>query len=199
MMGNNNLTDATNINQKYEFIWIAPERTGSRSTSRILTFCGFTSRGYPVCGPNNFDYTHSSEIPEKYKNYKVICNARNPYSRTLSLFKHYSYNQKTFDTITFKEYLQNINKAQFNGDSKYKTFINPVIRKQPDYVIRLENFYEDIRKIPFIFNHLTEKQLEMLCEHGKEIDEWESFYDQEMKDLVYKHLKHQFDMWGYER
>ena len=58
---------------------------------------------------------------------------------------------------------------------------------------------EDFKKIPFIFNHLTEQQLEIMCEHGKEIDEWESYYDQEMKDLVYEHLKHQFDMWGYDR
>ena len=190
-----------NVNENYGFIWIAPERVGSRSTARIFTFCGFMCRGKQLGFGNTLNYTHNWEIPEKYKDYKIISSARNPYSRTLSLYKNFVYSHQD---ITFKEYVLGLTcgKPEENfkdRSSKYDTFVNPLLKKQPEYVIRLENIYEDIKKIPFIFNHLTEQQLEIMCEHGKEIDEWESYYDQEIKDLVYKHLKHQFDMWGYEK
>jgi hypothetical protein len=187
-----------NVNENYKFVWIAPERVGSRSTCKILTYCGFMCRGQQLSSSSVYNYTHHSQIPTKYKDYQIISSARNPYSRTLSIYK-------TFITIfkkgmTFEEWILSL--ALGNPEKnflRYPTFTNPVLEKQPEYVIRLENIYEDFKKIPFIFNHLTEKQLEMMCEHGKEIDEWESYYTQEMKDLVYKHLKHQFDMWGYEK
>lgn len=190
-----------NVNKQYEFIWIGPERVGSRTTAKIFTFCGFSCRGKQLSFGNALNYTHNSEIPEEFKDYKIICSGRNPYSRTLSLYKNFIYKH---ENMTFKEYVFGLTRGKpsdnfKDGDSKYRLFINPVLEKQPDYVVRLENFYEDIKKLPFIFNHLTEKQLEMLCDHGKEIDEWESHYDQEMKDLVYQHLKHHFDMWGYEK
>ena len=30
-----------NVNENYKFVWIAPERVGSRSTCKILTYCGY--------------------------------------------------------------------------------------------------------------------------------------------------------------
>jgi hypothetical protein len=190
-----------NVNENYKLVWIAPERVGSRSTARIFSFCGFMCRGKQLSFGNALNYTHNSEIPPKYKDYEIISSARNPYSRTVSVYKNFVYN---YDRITFKEYVLGLTcgKPEENlteGAFKYSTFINPILEKQPEYVIRLENIHEDMKKLPFIYNHLTEQQLEMMCEHGKEIEEWESYYDQEMKDLVYEHLKHQFDMWGYER
>ena len=189
------------VYENYKLVWIAPERVGSRSTARIFSFCGFMCRGKQLSFGNALNYTHNSEIPPKYKDYEIISSARNPYSRTVSVYKNFVYN---YDRITFKEYVLGLTcgKPEENlteGAFKYSTFINPILEKQPEYVIRLENIHEDMKKLPFIYNHLTEQQLEMMCEHGKEIEEWESYYDQEMKDLVYEHLKHQFDMWGYER
>ena len=190
-----------NVNEKYGLVWIAPERSGTRSLVKIFTFCGFVCQGRPLNLGYGYHYTHNWEIPEKYKDYKIISSARNPYSRTLALYKNFVYG---FEDITFREYILGLTcgKPEENfkdGNSKYSTFTNPLFEKQPEYIIKLENFYEDIKKLPFIFNHLTEQQLETMCEHGKEIEEWESHYDQEMKDLVYEHLKHQFDTWGYER
>ena len=190
-----------NVNEKYRLVWIAPERSGTRSLVRIFTFCGFVCKGRPLNLGYGYNYTHNWEIPEKYKDYKIISSARNPYSRTLALYKNFVYG---FEDITFREYILGLTCGKpeenlIDGNSKYSTFTNPLFEKQPEYIIKLENFYEDIKKLPFIFNHLTEQQLETMCEHGKEIEEWESHYDQEMKDLVYEHLKHQFDTWGYDR
>jgi hypothetical protein len=54
-------------------------------------------------------------------------------------------------------------------------------------------------KLPFILDVLTESQVDMLSSHGKEIEDWEPFYDDEMKEIVYEYTKHQFKFWGYEK
>jgi hypothetical protein len=77
--------------------------------------------------------------------------------------------------------------------------INPILNKAPDHIIRLEYMTEDLMRIPFIYDVLNKKQIEMLTQHGKEIDEWESFYDQESKDIVYEKCKDHFIYWGYEK
>ena len=68
-----------------------------------------------------------------------------------------------------------------------------------DYVIRLEHMKDDLMKLPFILDVLTESQVDMLSSHGKEIEDWEPFYDDEMKEIVYEYTKHQFKFWGYEK
>lgn len=200
MLHHRNQGIEANVNEKYELVWIAPERVGSRSTCKIFTYCGFMCRGKQLSFGNAHNYTHNSEIPLKYKDYDIISSARNPYSRTLSIYKNFVVGYDGRKHETFKEWISALALDEPEKKfEKYSTFINPKLEKEPKYIIRLESILEDMKKLPFIYNHLTEKQLEMMCEHGKEIDEWESYYTQEMKDLVYSHLKHQFDIWGYKK
>jgi len=77
--------------------------------------------------------------------------------------------------------------------------VKPIFTKTPNYLVRLEYMYEDLMKLPFILEVLNTSQLEMLCSHGKPIEDWEQFYDQETKDFVYSLTKHHFDVWGYEK
>jgi hypothetical protein len=58
---------------------------------------------------------------------------------------------------------------------------------------------DDLMKLPFILDVLTESQVEAMSSHGKEIDSWEEFYDDDMKEIVYEYTKHQFKSWGYEK
>jgi hypothetical protein len=77
--------------------------------------------------------------------------------------------------------------------------VNPILSRVPDHIIRLEYMSEDLMKIPFIYDVLNEKQIGLLTQHGKEIDEWESFYDQESKDIIYEKCKDHFIYWGYKK
>jgi hypothetical protein len=54
-------------------------------------------------------------------------------------------------------------------------------------------------KLPFILDVLTEDQVDILSSHGKEIEDWEQFYDDDMKEIVYRYTEHQFKLWGYEK
>ena len=76
---------------------------------------------------------------------------------------------------------------------------HPVMSKEPDYLIRLEHLKEDLVDIPFIWDKLTEKQLDLYLEHGKNIEPWEDFYDQDIKENVYKTFENHFIFWKYEK
>jgi Sulfotransferase family len=198
-----------NVSEKYKYLWYAPERTGSRGVASILCFYGFKFEGLitPINSPNEIinniyfrNYTHRYNQDKKYNDYKVICNTRNPYSRVFSLYKNYA------NKGTFKDYVYNITnndykepKVRMLQEQIINIIKNPQIQKPPDYILRLEYLGEDIKKIPFIYDILTEKQLNYMIIHGKEIDEWQSFYDSDMKEIVYNVCKHQFDIFGYEK
>jgi hypothetical protein len=185
-----------NISDKYKFEWIAPERTGSRKISEILSYYGFKNNGTVLfnCGAHN--YTHVTRFNEKYSDYKVICNARNPYGRVYSIFKNYHGMGKNPNS---REEFKKFVKFQLHLENAPIMIVEPKWDKPFDYVIRLEHMKEDLMKLPFILDILTESQIEMIISHGKEIDKWEDFYDDELKEIVYNHVEHHFKLWGYEK
>jgi hypothetical protein len=187
---NNNM----NISEKYKFIWIAPERTGSRKIAEILNYYGFKYNNKSISLNGNVRYSHNDNIDYNY-NYKVICNARNPYGRTYSIFKNFYSKIKDKSKNGFKEYLLY---DLPNGQMK-ETIVRAKVDKPFEYVIRLEHMKDDLMMLPFISDVLTKSQIEMLTSHGKEIEDWKEFYDDEMKEIVYGYTKHQFELWGYEK
>jgi hypothetical protein len=183
-----------NISEKYKFQWIAPERTGSRKLSEILTYYGFTCDGVKVFHYGTHKYSHYTN-QTNYQDYQVICSSRNPYSRVLSLFKNFYSRAKEKNKETFKNYL----KYDLPQGQMYKMVVNPILTKRPDYIVRLEYMADDLLKLPFIHDVLTENQVRLLSEHGKPIDEWESFYDEESKDIIRNLIPTHFEYFGYEK
>jgi hypothetical protein len=184
-----------NVSEKYKTIWLAPERTGSRKVSEVFSFYGFKQNDKPVFNFGRYNFSHYMPTDGKYSDYKIICNARNPYSRVYSLFKNFYDKSLEKNKDNFKKYLtEDLPRGQM-----VPMVINPILSRVPDHIIRLEYMSEDLMKIPFIYDVLNEKQIRLLTQHGKEIDEWESFYDQESKDIVYEKCKDHFIYWGYEK
>ena len=185
-----------NISEKFKFQWIAPERTGSRKVAEVLSFFGFNNDGVPVYSFNNYSYTHQVQFSEKYKDYQIICNARNPYAKTLGIcrsvvgLEYIKADKETFKKFVFKE---------LRRGNRLDMVQRPLMDKKIDYIVRLENISEDLKKIPFISEKFTSEQIESLVTHGKAPLNWEEFYDQETKDAVYSYTSHLFEMWGYEK
>lgn len=77
--------------QPTKYIWIAPERTGSRATNQLFIQNGYTPRIVGIATPqyDSVNYTHDTYISSEYinNNYAVIYNIRNPYNRFLSFWK----------------------------------------------------------------------------------------------------------------
>jgi hypothetical protein len=184
-----------NVSEKYKTIWLAPERTGSRKVSEILSFYDFKKDDKPVFNFGNYYFSHVMPTDGRYLDYQIISNARNPYSRVYSLFKNYNFRFKDKTKENFKKYLI----EDLPNGQMVPMIINPILNKAPDHIIRLEYMTEDLLKLPFIYDVLNQKQVELLTQHGKEIDEWEPFYDQESKDIVYEVCKDHFIYWGYEK
>lgn len=183
-----------NISEKYKVEWVAPERTGSRKVAEILSYYGFSNNGKPLYHYNNYFHSHYGP-DEKYKEYTLISNARNPYARTYSIFKNLYPQSIDKSKEKFKKYLF----EEMEKDITKRMIVNPFFEKPPAYIVRLEYMFEDLLKLPFIFDVLNESQLKMLCSHGKPLEEWEKYYDQETKEFVYGLTKHHFDVWGYEK
>ena len=181
-----------NVNHDLKLVWIAPERTGSRTQSIIFSYCGFKNNGKPVYFTNNYNYNHNtveSEIPEGYE---IICGARNPYERVYSIYsnlfnltKKVTFESSLFDWVDKGHHLQMVK--------------NPELKLlKPKYLIRLEHFHEDFSSLPFISDYLSERQLKMLLIHGKESEEAQPMSDKE-KSKILEFCEPHFDMWGYEK
>jgi hypothetical protein len=78
-----------NVSEKYKAIWLAPERTGSRKISEVLSFYDFKQNNKPIFYFGNYNFSHVTPSDGRYSDYKIISNARNPYYRVYSLFKNY--------------------------------------------------------------------------------------------------------------
>ena len=83
-----------NISKKYNYQWIAPERTGSRKVSEVLAYYDFKCTNKPLNSFGMYNYNHAIEPNEEGTDYKVICNARNPYGRVYSIFKNFFHSLK---------------------------------------------------------------------------------------------------------
>jgi hypothetical protein len=182
-----------NISEKYKFQWVAPERTGSRKVAEILSYYGFTHEGRKIFNNGTFHHSHYYTEEQKHDGYKLIVSTRNPYSRAHSLFRNYFNTKKNSDKYDFKSYLLNM------SDAMKGLLTKPILAQKPDYIIRLENMREDLMKLPFIFDVLNENQLSLLTQHGKQIEPWEDFYDEEGKEIVYNLIRNHFDFFGYEK
>jgi hypothetical protein len=184
-----------NISKKYNYQWIAPERTGSRKVSEVLAYYDFKCDGKVLNSFGYYNYNHDIEPNKEGPDYKVICNARNPYGRVYSLFKNFYPPIEDKSKEGFRKYLtEDLPKGQM-----MKMIVQPKWDKPFDYVIRLEHMKDDLMKLPFILDVLTEDQVDILSSHGKEIEDWEQFYDDDMKEIVYRYTEHQFKLWGYEK
>jgi hypothetical protein len=191
-----------NISEKYKFQWIAPERTGSRKVAEVLSYYDFNHLGDKIYNYGRYNYSHKTIVNENLwkviypsLQYKTICNARNPYGRTYSLFKNFYSQIRDKSKEGFRRYLtEDLPRGQ-----TMSMVVEPKWDKPFDYVIRLEHMKDDLMKLPFILDVLTESQVEMMSSHGKEIENWEEFYDDEMKEIVYNLTEHHFNLWGYKK
>lgn len=214
-----------NISHKHKTIWWAPERSGTKITREILSKYDFF-----VFDPKTEDevtlrtrYTsHLNEIPEKYSDYKLISNVRNPYDRVLSIFLNTVYEnialEKSKHPIvrkSFNKWLTNAfvgEKMIVSLDTNYsaKNFNNNYFSKwtfsgkKPDFLIRMENMVEDLESIEFIQNDESWNSMEISeilenntykTERAVKFDQMYDFYGAK---LVYHYFKFVFNIVPYD-
>ena len=206
-----------NGSHKCGFIWWGTAGCASRTTSVFLYQCGCDDfmnvmENKRICVDGS--HTHAQGIPEGYENYPIICNMRNPYSKCVSSYLdetadegHHSHNME------FKEWLLQLTSDDMKNSNYDHYYISEwdKIGRRPDYLIRMENMEEDVKKIPMIpkndmfeialngIRKNTYKSENTRDEYRGEFQYFQKYYDQETADIVYHNHKEYFELGGYDK
>ena len=189
-----------NISETYKiFLWLNM-KTGTSHMSTILN--NFDFKPYLIDGKektllgNKILQDHECGLFEGHENYELLATIRNPYSRMFSI---YSVNKKNANPFEFNEFLEKYFQQSHGFDTCAK------LNRIPEYIVRMENMYEDYSKIPFITNseifksgRLKEMVTKKINSNPMEYN-WKEFYDQNSADLVYYNNVNYFEQYKYEK
>lgn len=203
------------VNHKHKAVWWLPPRTASRSMSYILEYYDF----YNVTNQCHIreGATHGIGIPDGCDDYLVICNVRNPYSHVLSVWHWRNFdtdeNNNPIIRKTFSEWV-----AGTSGMAEFYPVLT--YKKQPDIYVRIENYMEDLAKIPFVdlkdpnVQSIIQSQLvqnsytesggdgtEFILRRNKNnptLSDWQSYYTQKEIDIVAHFYHDAFIEFGYD-
>ena len=175
-----------NISHEHKIIWWAPERCGTKATAHIFSKLGFeyfadetetlhiVKRRSAELTEEQIDnggiyyQSHSLKYPEKYSDYKIICNIRNPYDRMLSIFSNFTnvgsrfvYTKDKPQKLvnTFESFIREMllyHKVSTEEDLEKKPLKKTYLSKYsfetqiPDFFIKMESLEEDLGKLDFV-------------------------------------------------
>jgi hypothetical protein len=213
-----------NISHKHKIIWWAPERTGTKITTEI-----FLNYDFFVHNSNNDNevslkqenVSHLNKIQDKFLEYTLISNVRNPYDRVFSIFlatfyENIALEKNKHDEIkkTFNNWILNTFQSEklcvkLNANNTAKNIdINYFLKwtlngKKPDFLIRIENLIEDLEKLDFIKSDTTWDSLKMkqIVENNvfknKRAIKFDKMYDNYSAKLIYVYFKSVFNLVPY--
>ncbi len=113
-----------NVSIENQVVWLAPERTGSSITKKILenyNFFSITKKNkYRLVDFRKDGHSRGDDISEEFSNFKIITNIRNPYDRVFACYQ--------------KFYLEKpILKKNTNFREKFNKWDKEILSKVADY------------------------------------------------------------------
>ena len=200
-------TKTFTISEKYNsFLWL-PSKTASTTLSWIMTFFEFDLfeiRDEKLI--KSFEglthFGHDTYLPPNHETMTFICSIRNPYERFFSFFKlRCKNNLELLTKENFKNFLDiefyNISSTIYKSKDIFDS-------RLPDYVIRTENLYGDLTKIPYILESKLYQTgiLQDMCNMKKhksfDVD-FEHFFTDEYKELIFNQYEKHFILGGYKK
>lgn len=161
-----------NVNRELKLIWWAPERCATKLTADIFKKLGFEvlDQKTGIFTPLSETYhSHDIVLPEEFKDFKIICNVRNPYDKVLSFYLNFTSVGKNFVYLKSKktELQHKIERFSLElfeyaiNQKIIRTYIRTVPVREyvsklsfngiiPNHLIRMENLLEDFSKLDFI-------------------------------------------------
>ena len=182
-----------NYSDKHKILWATPMRTATRSCIPIQEYFGFDLIGQ-----------HGLQIPKGKEDYFFIFNARNPYNRMISLYYLYCFHNNT-NPNNFSDWVKErlLVDTHRQKKSDYQTFLSANIKKNPDLIIKVENLYSDILKVP-IFTDNSDELFDVVNNHiltnrYSSNYNFKEYYNQELADYVYSYLEEDFVYFNYNK
>ena len=187
------------VHKSYKFIFIHNPKAAGTSIRN-----SFNPQGYQILnrGKDTFPHSPASIVKKRvgdeiWNEYFKLAFVRNPYDRCISFYFYHKSPQYKFRIgikeakKPYKEWLiKQLSSQQNMVAIPQSTYINRPL----DFIGRYENLENDYQY--FIKKIGGEKQLP---HYNKSIDHesWEHYYDDELKEIVSKHFKDDFDLFGY--
>lgn len=207
-----------NVSEKFKFVWWGTAGCASRTTYGYFMSMGvedlYNHIHKDYCG-EKVSFTHEQGFPKGTKNYKLICNVRNPYSLVVSSYLDIlTEYKKNGEELDFFDYLKTQHFSKGNMESYGTFFLRQWVHfhKEPDFIIHMETMEDDLRKLPF-FEHdehmddtINDTINYNLYKNGSPYDVYEGqfqkykrFYTQEIADYVYERMIPYFTKFGYDK
>jgi len=183
-----------NYSDELKVIWLTPMRTATRACGIIQQSLNF-----------NVSAHHGMTIPFEMKDYYLMFNVRNPYSRLSSLFTLWKGHFKNYD-IKFEDWAKIVTDNNHLQQNYYTILLHDLIKsliKPPDVYIRFESMESDLNNLWFIKNGSNEirKNMDKYIKINTFNDSppWQDLYNQELADLVHYRLKNEFKLFNYNK
>lgn len=209
----------TYSNEHQCYLW-TPPKTGSNHANFIFNYFGFSSfvsraKDNMVVVEHHQNYlahSHQFRILPEHSNYKIICTARNPYSRLYSLYNNLNElnGMYKYDFQSFKHFVMNQREPDDPLRDQIQGIVDEVFvevqgERIPDYFLRIENLYEDYLKLPFVSGSSlnTSGILQEICQMKKHVRlpnlNISDHVDQELQDFISTKYGFYFDLLGYSK
>jgi hypothetical protein len=183
-----------NYSDKHRVLWATPKRTATRSCIPIQKHFGFEVVGQ-----------HELEIPKNKEDYFFVLNTRNPYIRMISIY-HLFCNNFNLIPNDFNNWIREklVEEIKYpNQTLNYQIFLKRKISKTPDLIIKVENLYSDILKIPIFTDNSDELfdivNKNILTNGYSSGYDYKEYYDQDLADYVYSYLEEDFVYFNYNK
>ena len=187
------------------FVWL-PMKCASNLLSWVLSYFEYsnivvnteTNQIEFIKTNHTSHFGHGTIFPPNYEKLSFICAIRNPYNRALSLYQSQVKEPNVFD---FEKFVI----ERIGNNSPMYDFTKLFEIKKPDYIIKTENLYGDLIKIPFINESDLYRSgiLKSFCD--KQINKSntqlnpEEYLTPRIKEIIYNISSDHFDLFGYEK
>ena len=208
-----------NVSIENQVVWLAPERTGSSITKKILenyNFFSITKKNkYRLVDFRKKGHSRGDDISEEFSNFKIITNIRNPYDRVFACYQKFYLEKPILKKSTnFREKFNKWVGENFWSQGPY-VFLSPryddvknYFQKwtfetlDVDFYIKMENLKDDILNLPFITKTEEEyNRIEQLLVDNRFINErhytFQDVYEPKSAKLVYEFFKPCFYKFDY--
>lgn len=167
------------VSHEHKFVYFAPVKTASTSIHKALD--PYKIQVYHTHSKQNWA-RHQMWFPSELHGYFTFISVRNPYTRFLSMYNHFSSESETIEDYAY------------NSDPRKSSIFDEVFSKSIpiNAIIRLETLEKDINNLPFIKEkiYITKENIS----HKKENN-----LSEKMIDFVNKKYHLDFLFLGYKK
>ena len=198
-----------NINYEKKYIFVHPPRCAGKS----VEFCLFNKKPISGSADHRLICQHREIIGKDFDKFTSFSFCRNPFDRLVSTYEHRKRKFKDSDptNVSFKDWIMkqqhpdswgysvpplSIEKGKyFTQRSQVDYISDPSTRNIcVDYIGRFENIKNDWK---FICREILKENIELSHLNGSIRKDYREYYDQEMREFVYKLWEKDLDTFKY--